>query len=223
MNQTPSPKIIERIKKELKIQPKPKYIFTLNNIILTFVVVLIFIVTFFSFRWLIDQAMVFNVFWPYLNNSISGWVWVLLPEFALFGIFFSFLFYFIYRQTDWIGVTWADAITASVLILIVSTSFLIPANAENAIPIIKSTHTAVLNQPYRIWLRDMHITDLEEKNQFYGNIVGISNNSLSIDHGGVVLAFKTSDTKDMVLNKRIWVKFKLEDNERIITDKKIWD
>jgi hypothetical protein len=223
MNKTPSPKIIEQIKKQLKTRPKPKYLFILNEITLSIFLVVSLIVTFFSFRWLIDQAIVFNVFWPYLNNSISGWVWVFLPEFAVFGIIFTLLIYFLYRKTDWIGVAWADAITTSVLILIITTSFFIPANAEDSIPVIKSTHTAFLNQPYRIWLRDKHIIDLEENNEFYGSIVGITNNSVSIDHGGVILVFKTSNTAEMVLDKRIWVKFIQEGDDRIVTDKKIWN
>ena len=222
MNQKLSINTINKIKQRLTIKPRIKFWFQLKSLIYFVAVIMCVCVAFLSIQWLINQAMVFNVFWPYISNSWVGWLWVLIPEFVIIALLFIFLVYIIYKRTDWFGVAWADVISAGLVILIIFTSLAINTDAITSATPIKSIHQAFLTQPYRIWLRDQHIIDLEQKQEYYGILTKINDSMISIDHGGVVLDFKDDNTQNISVGQRIWVKFDHRNDVRIIINQKTW-
>jgi len=223
MTSEPSQSVIEKIKLNLPKKQTPKFVYQAFNLGYIFSLSVSFILAFISFKWLIDQAKVFFVFWPFITSSLSGWVWVIIPEFFIFGILFLAVVYVVYKRTDWRGVGWADVIVSSMLLLIVLSANTLPASATTELPIVKNVHDSLVNLPYRIWLRDKHIDDLENKKEYYGVVESVQNTLVEINHGGVILQFKDEETSALKPGQRIWVKFRLEQNTRVVIDQKLFD
>ena len=109
------------------------------------------------------------------------------------------------------------------LVFIVSAASVLPASAASEISIVKNAHDTLVNLPYRIWLRDKHIDDLENKKEYYGTVDSVTNNQVKINHGGVILPFKDENISGLKVGQRIWIKFKLEQNTRVVTEQKLFD
>lgn len=223
MNYEPSKEIINKIKSNLPRKQTSKLVYKFLDLGYILTLFVSFTLAFISFKWLIDQAKVFFVFWPFITGSLSGWIWVVIPEFLIFGSLFLSIIYFIYKRTDWKGVGWADVVVGTVLLFIVSTASTLPTSAASDLSIVKNTHDTLVSLPYRIWLRDKHIDDLENKKQYYGVVDSIQNNLLKINHGGAILEFKDENVSGLKRGQRIWIKFKLEQNIRVVTEQKIFD
>jgi hypothetical protein len=219
----PSKEIINKIKKNLPKKQTSKLVYRFLDVGYILSLFLSFVLAFISFKWLIDQAKVFFVFWPFITSSVSGWIWVVIPEFLIFGGLFLSIIYFIYKRTDWKGVGWADVVVGWMLVVIVSAASILPASAASDLTVVKNTHDTLVTLPYRIWLRDKHIDDLENKKEYYGTVDSVTNNQVNINHGGVILPFKNENISGLKVGQRIWIKFKLEQNTRAVTEQKLFD
>lgn len=223
MSFEPSKEIIHKIKNNLPKKQIPRSVYYLLDLSYIVSLLISFLLAFISFKWLIDQAKVFFVFWPFITSSLSGWVWVIVPEFFIFGIILLSIIYFIYKRTDWKGVGWVDFIVTTMLVCIVSVSSALPINAASDIAMVKNVHDTFVSLPYRIWLRDKHIDDLENKKEYYGVVYAVQNDTVKINHGGVIFDFKDENANSLKVDQRIWVKFKAEQNTRLVTEQKLFD
>jgi hypothetical protein len=222
MNQEPNRNTIDKIKKTITGRPTSKAWFSFQNFTYFIGSLLSFCLAFVCINWFISQANIFYVFWPFITTSWSGWLWVLIPEFVIFALLFVASIYFIYKRTDWFGVAWADVISAGLIILMIFANMIINVEAIVTVPPIESMHQAFLSQPYRIWLRDKHIIDLEQKYEYYGALAKLDGNQISIDHGGVVLDFIDYKVEGLRIGQRIWVKFEIQNDNRVVIDQKSW-
>lgn len=200
-------------------KPTPRLWYEIKATISIIGIALQLLVSFF-FLAVFQKQVISNSIWVnYTRNNLTTYLWLYFPETLLIAICIGLLVILKYVHTDWKLSKYGDIIFGSALsllfIALLSNQFMSTFILNSGVNPLREQ---LINSSEHQYFHLQHIVELEQRNEFYGQVVQLTPNELAIDNAGIIKTFKT-DQKGLYIGAKLSVTY--TSNQEIIEIKEI--
>jgi hypothetical protein len=198
-------KILQRIQNEV---PTQKWLLQAKSYGSVVLCLLLIVLSSVLFTWFVNNLLVNRVLLRPSLLDVSGVEWVWSPELLGLGLVLYFAGISLQKSLNSISFKLAGLGAVAAFAVFINIALFTPTTLA-----FQSTIQPDFNKlGYRVFSRDNHVKVLMEHGTYYGVVVSQINDSIEINHGGIIKSFKIKSSTPNLTGKPVQIEFENQDN-----------